>query len=90
MTAAISVAGLSRRYGGQLALDDVSIDIEEGSITGLLGRNGAGKTTFLRIVAGQEFSSAGRVAVFGSSPLRNDAVQSQSLRGAAGEPENPK
>jgi ABC-2 type transport system ATP-binding protein len=74
MTAAISVAGLSRRYRGQVALDDVSIDIEEGSITGLLGRNGAGKTTFMRIVAGQEFCSAGSVAVLGSSPLRNDAV----------------
>jgi ABC-2 type transport system ATP-binding protein len=74
MTPAISVAGLSRRYGGQLALDGVSIDVEEGSITGLLGRNGAGKTTLMRIVAGQEFSSAGRVDVLGSSPLRNDAV----------------
>jgi ABC-2 type transport system ATP-binding protein len=74
MTPAISVAGLSRRYRGQLALDEVSIDVEEGSITGLLGRNGAGKTTLLRIVAGHEFSSAGRVAVLGSNPLRNDAV----------------
>ena len=45
MTPAISVAGLTRRYRGQLALDNVSFDIEPGSITGLLGRNGAGKTT---------------------------------------------
>jgi ABC-2 type transport system ATP-binding protein len=44
MTPAISVAGLSRRYRGQLALDNVSFDIEPGSITGLLGRNGAGKS----------------------------------------------
>ncbi len=44
------------------------------SITGLLGRNGAGKTTLLRIIAGQEFPSAGRVAVFGASPVENDAV----------------
>jgi ABC-2 type transport system ATP-binding protein len=44
MTPAISVAGLSRRYRGQLAFDNVSFDIEPGSITGLLGRNGAGKT----------------------------------------------
>ena len=44
MTPAISVAGLSRRYHGQLALDQVSFDIEPGSITGLLGRNGTGKS----------------------------------------------
>jgi ABC-type phosphate/phosphonate transport system ATPase subunit len=43
MTPAISVAGLSRRYRGNFALDNVSFDIEPGSITGLLGRNGAGK-----------------------------------------------
>jgi ABC-type branched-subunit amino acid transport system ATPase component len=36
MTPAISVAGLSRRYRGQLALDDITFDIEPGSITGLL------------------------------------------------------
>jgi ABC-2 type transport system ATP-binding protein len=44
MTPAISVAGLTRRYRGTLALDAVSFDIEPGSVTGLLGRNGAGKT----------------------------------------------
>ncbi len=70
MTPAISVAGLSRRYRGQLALDNVSFDVEPGSITGLLGRNGAGKTTLMRIIAGQEFASAGSVAVLGASPVR--------------------
>jgi ABC-2 type transport system ATP-binding protein len=72
MTAAISVAGLTRRYRGECALDQVSFDIEPGSITGLLGRNGAGKTTLLRILAGQEFASAGRVTVLGASPLTDD------------------
>ena len=74
MTPAISVAGLSRRYRGQLALDHVSFDIEPGSITGLLGRNGAGKTTLMRIVAGQEFPSAGSVTVLGASPARSEAL----------------
>jgi ABC-2 type transport system ATP-binding protein len=74
MTASISVAGLSRRYRGQLALDNVSFDIEPGSITGLLGRNGAGKTTLLRILAGAEFPSAGSVTVLGASPLKSDAL----------------
>ncbi len=74
MTPAISVAGLIRRYRGQLALDRVSFDVAAGSITGLLGRNGAGKTTLLRILAGQEFPSAGSVRVLDASPAENDQI----------------
>jgi ABC-2 type transport system ATP-binding protein len=79
MTPAISVAALSRRYRGQLALDDISFDIECGSITGLLGRNGAGKTTLMRILAGQEFASAGSVAVLGASPVTDEQVLRQMV-----------
>ncbi len=74
MTATISVSGLTRHYRGQLALDDVNVEIGEPSITGLLGRNGAGKSTFMRILAAQEFPSAGRVEVLGANPRENDAV----------------
>jgi len=74
MTPAISVAGLARRYRGQVALDDVTFDLEPGSITGLLGRNGAGKTTLLRVIAGHEFASAGTVTVLGACPVENDGV----------------
>ncbi|KFU75767.1 ABC-2 type transport system ATP-binding protein [Amycolatopsis lurida] len=74
MTPTISTTGLTRRYGDHLALGDVSVDIEEGKITGLLGRNGAGKSTFLRIVTAQEFASAGSVRVFGENPVENERV----------------
>ncbi len=74
MTPAISVSGLTRRYGDHLALDDVTIDIEGPTITGLLGRNGAGKTTLLRILDAQEFPSSGHVRVVGADPMENDAV----------------
>ncbi|HEY2509134.1 MAG TPA: ABC transporter ATP-binding protein [Streptosporangiaceae bacterium] len=74
MTAAIWVAGLTRRYQDQLALDDVTFEVAPRSITGLLGRNGAGKTTLLRIMAGQEFASAGEVHVLGASPLTDESV----------------
>jgi ABC-2 type transport system ATP-binding protein len=74
MTPTISLSGLTRRYGDQLALDGVSLNIEGAAITGLLGRNGAGKTTLLRIVAAQEFATAGRVQVLGASPVENDTI----------------
>jgi len=79
MTPAISVAGLTRRYRGQVALDDVTLDLEPGSITGLLGRNGAGKTTLLRIVAGYEFASASTVMVLGACPVENETVLSRMV-----------
>jgi ABC-2 type transport system ATP-binding protein len=79
MTPAISMAGLTRRYRGQLALDNVTVDIEPGSITGLLGRNGAGKTTLMRVLAGQEFASAGTVTVLGACPVENDKVLRQMV-----------
>src|SRR5690348_17182222 len=74
MTPTISVTGLSRRYGGQAALDNVSLTVEPGAVTGLLGRNGAGKTTLLRIITGLEFPTTGEVKVFGAAPADNDAV----------------
>ena len=74
MTPAISVTGLTRRYRDNLALDHVSLEVEAGSIIGLLGRNGAGKTTLLRILAGQEFPSSGAVLVHGARPTENAAV----------------
>jgi ABC-2 type transport system ATP-binding protein len=88
MTPAISVAGLSRRYRGQLALDDITFDLEPGSITGLLGRNGAGKTTLLRIVALPTHlidEAAGlleRVVVIDRGRIVLDAA-ADDLRGAA-------
>jgi ABC-2 type transport system ATP-binding protein len=74
MTTAISAAGLTRRYHDQVALDDVTVEIEAGSVTGLLGRNGAGKTTLLRILAGHEFPSSGTVSVLGAAPAENECV----------------
>lgn len=50
MTAILRVEGLSRRFGGVAALEDVSYEVEEGSLTGLVGPNGSGKTTLINIV----------------------------------------
>lgn len=68
---AVAVRGLSKVYGDMRALDDVSFTVGEGVICGLLGRNGAGKTTALQLITGQSLPSAGSVAVFGRAPFEN-------------------
>ena len=49
---ALSVSGVTKRFGGFVALDCVSLEVAEGSITGLIGPNGAGKSTLFAIIAG--------------------------------------
>jgi ABC-2 type transport system ATP-binding protein len=61
----ISVAGLTKRYGAQLAVSDVSFDCEPGTITGFLGPNGAGKSTTLRMICGLSRPSSGSATVAG-------------------------
>src|SRR5919206_291308 len=68
----LSLEGVTRRFGGIVAVDDVSLDVLEGEILGLLGPNGAGKTTTLRAISGTVRRSgsirfAGK-SIAGSSP----------------------
>ena len=77
MTAVIEVSGLTKRYGDTLALDDVSFSIEKDTIYGLLGRNGAGKTTIMSILTAQNFATSGSVRVFGEEPYENARVLSR-------------
>jgi spermidine/putrescine transport system ATP-binding protein len=58
---AIALAGVSKSFGGALAVDDVTLDIVEGEFFSLLGPSGCGKTTTLRMIAGFETPDAGRV-----------------------------
>jgi sulfate transport system ATP-binding protein len=57
----IRVAGVTKQFGAFKALDDVTLDVAQGSLTALLGPSGSGKTTLLRIIAGLEDADAGRV-----------------------------
>jgi ABC-2 type transport system ATP-binding protein len=61
----ISVSHLSRRFGAQVAVDDVSFEVGQGEVVGFLGPNGAGKSTTLRILAGFLAPSAGTVKIAG-------------------------
>jgi branched-chain amino acid transport system ATP-binding protein len=57
----LEVSGLTRRFGGLIAVNDVSLGVESGSIHGLIGPNGAGKTTLFNLVSGALPPSAGSV-----------------------------
>jgi ABC-2 type transport system ATP-binding protein len=59
----IQVEGLSKRYGDKLAVDAVSFVVQPGMVTGFLGPNGAGKSTTMRLIAGLDAPTAGRVLV---------------------------
>ncbi len=66
----VRLAGLTKRFGSQVAVDDLSLEVPEGSVFGLLGENGAGKTTTLQVLLGLVAPSAGRVEVLGLDPTK--------------------
>lgn len=61
----IQVRNVQKRFGDFVALDNVSLDFDEGELTALLGPSGCGKTTLLRIIAGLERADAGQVVLAG-------------------------
>src|SRR3954462_6218703 len=63
--ASVRLVDVSRRWGAAAALDGISIEVAPGSFTVLLGPSGCGKTTCLRIVAGLETASEGRIEIAG-------------------------
>jgi ABC-2 type transport system ATP-binding protein len=71
MTNVIEVTNLTKRYRDTVAVDGVTFSIEKDAIYGLLGRNGAGKTTIMSILTAQNFATSGDVRVFGEDPYEN-------------------
>jgi len=70
MSAAIECSGLTKRYpAGTLALDGIDLKIAGGTAFGLVGENGAGKSTFVKLVMGFIFPTAGRIVVLGNSHI---------------------
>lgn len=73
----VSLIGLRKRFGDVVAVDDVSLDVQDGEFLTLLGPSGSGKTTVLRMLAGFEAPDAGRILLNGSDvtelpPYRRD------------------
>lgn len=81
MGTAVTVQGLRKRYGSTVAVADVSFDVAEGEIFGLLGPNGSGKTTTVECLQGLRRADAGTLAVFGHDP-RTRSAQTRHLVGS--------
>jgi len=68
----IEVRNITKRFGGFVALDDVSLEFPTGELTALLGPSGCGKTTLLRVIAGLETPDAGRIYFHGEDASTTD------------------
>jgi branched-chain amino acid transport system ATP-binding protein/sulfate-transporting ATPase len=71
----LTCTGLTRRFGGVVALEDLELDVRRGEILGLIGPNGSGKTTFFNVVTGLYPVSAGRVEFDGQDLTRASPQQ---------------
>ena len=65
MSPVIEVRQLHKRYGGTVAVDDISFEVQRGEIFGILGPNGAGKTTTVECVEGLRAPDRGTISVLG-------------------------
>ncbi|MBF9233527.1 ABC transporter ATP-binding protein [Microvirga alba] len=79
-TPALETRGLTIRFGGHVAVNDVSCRFTPGTLTAIVGPNGAGKTTYFNLVSGQLRASAGQVLVDGED-VTNLAPSARTRRG---------
>ena len=81
----IQIEGISKRFGNYQALEDISIEVNDGTVYGLVGYNGAGKTTLLKIIAGVYKPNEGHVFI-DDVPMHDDRASHDSLFIVADEP----
>lgn len=82
----LKVDGVTKIYGTRTAVNNVSFDIKEGEIYGLIGQNGAGKTTIIKIITGLCKATSGNVYICGLNVARNFE---KAIRNVGGIIENP-
>jgi branched-chain amino acid transport system ATP-binding protein len=81
-TALLSLENVSKNFGGNHAVSNVSFDLKEGEIVGLIGPNGAGKTTLVNVITGVQRASGGRVR-FGDLDVTDQRPYQAARRGLA-------
>ena len=75
----VQIAGLRKGYDGRTVLDEVTFSVERGEVFGILGQNGAGKTTVVEILEGLRRPDAGSVRVLGMNPWKERRRLSESI-----------
>ena len=77
----LQTRNLTKQYGRHRAVDDVNMHIKKGAIYGFIGRNGAGKTTCLKMISGLSTPSYGEIEMFGykGKDLQKDVYKRQHL-----------
>ena len=75
----IALTNVVKRYGARTAVNDVTLDVRPGEMFGLIGPDGAGKTTTLRLVCGLLRADAGSVRLLGVDPVRDRAVATSAI-----------
>jgi branched-chain amino acid transport system ATP-binding protein len=80
--ACLAIEGLTKRFGGFYALNELSMDVAQGHIHALIGPNGAGKTTFFNILTGVLPADSGKI-IFNGQPLDDSRPSRRTIKGIA-------
>ena len=80
----IETKNLSKKFPNKLAVNKVNIHVEQGDIYGLIGKNGAGKTTSMKMILGTLFPTEGEILLFGNNNLAKERQRIGSLIEAPG------
>ncbi len=78
-TPALSLTRVTKRFGATVAVNDLSLDVRRGEMFGLIGPDGAGKTTTIRLLCGLLRADSGEVRVLGRDPVREHVAITQSI-----------
>src|SRR5436853_7520640 len=70
MAAVVAVEGVSRQFGDLTAVDDVTLQVPQGTILGVIGPSGSGKTTVIRMLTGTLEATEGSLSVLGQNPRK--------------------
>ena len=79
MSEILKTERLTKTYGKSIAVNKVSVTVQQGDIYGLIGKNGAGKTTFMRMVLGLASPDNGQIELFGKTDLEQQRKHIGSL-----------